>query len=84
VLGWIYFKYQRSIFTYCILESSRWRMRNCGCVIIVCGEAHGASSAWVFYLNMCFSELCFHRQNSVDISIFVLNLIIGIYGIFKQ
>lgn len=25
MLGWIYFKYQRSIFTYCISESSRWK-----------------------------------------------------------
>lgn len=30
VVGRIYFKYQRSIFTYCILESSRAEMRSCG------------------------------------------------------
>lgn len=31
-----------------------------------------------------FSELCFHRQNSEDFSIFVLNLTIGLRGIFKR
>lgn len=29
-LGCIYFPYQRSIFTYCILESSRWSLHSCG------------------------------------------------------
>lgn len=54
VLGWIYFKYQRSIFTYCILESSWWKRHNCGCLSCGMGVGvHGASSAWVFYLNMC-------------------------------
>lgn len=54
VLGWIYFKYQRSIFTYCILESSWWKRHNCGCLSCGVGVGvHGASSAWVFYLNMC-------------------------------
>lgn len=31
-----------------------------------------------------FSELCFHRQNSEDFSIFVSNLIIGLCRIFKR
>lgn len=55
------------------------------------GEQHvGGWAPWRlfprgFSLWTCaFSELCFHRQNSVDIYIFVLNLVIGIYGIFKH
>ena len=51
MLGWIYFKYQRSIFTYCILESSRWK-----CVTV--GVSHAGRGTWRlfcvgFYLNMC-------------------------------
>lgn len=83
VLGWIYFKYQRSIFTYCILESSRWKIPNCGWWLR--REGYVAPLPNGFSIWTCaFSELCFHRQNSVEIYIFVLNLIIGIYGIFKQ
>lgn len=83
VLGWIYFKYQRSIFTYCILESSWWKIHNCGWLSR--REGYVVPLPPVFSIWTCaFSELCFHRQNSVDISIFVLNLIIGLCGIFKQ
>lgn len=83
VLGWIYFKYQRSIFTYCILESSWWKIHNCGWLSR--REGYVVPLPPVFSIWTCaFSELCFHRQNSVDISIFILNLIIGLCGIFKQ
>ena len=83
VLGWIYFKYQRSIFTYCILESSWWKIHNCGWLSR--REGYVVPLPPVFSIWTCaFSELCFHRQNSVDISIFVLNLVIGLCGIFKQ
>lgn len=52
VLGWIYFKYQRSIFTYCILGSSWWKIHNCGW--LSCREGYVAPlPAWGFYLNMC-------------------------------
>lgn len=82
VLGWVYFKYQRSIFTYCILESSWWKACNCGWLSH--REGNMAPLLPGFSIWTCaFSELCFHRQNSVDIYIFVLNLLIGICGIFK-
>lgn len=77
VLGWIYFKYQRSIFTYCILESSRWKICTCGWLSR--REGYAVPLLPGFSIWTCaFSKLCFHRQDSVDISIFVLNLIIGI------
>lgn len=45
LLGWIYFKYQRSIFTYCISESSRWKsMAGRGTRCLFCVG---------FSLNMC-------------------------------
>lgn len=53
-------------------------------VFLTQGGAHGASSAWVSIWTCAFSELCFHGQNSVDVSIFILNLRIGIYRLFKQ
>lgn len=53
-------------------------------VFLMQGGALGASSAWVSIWTCAFSELCFHGQHSVDISIFILNLRIGIYRIFKQ
>ena len=51
VLGWIYFKYQRSIFTYCILESSWWKVHNCGWLSH--REGYVVPLLPVFYLNMC-------------------------------
>ena len=56
---------------------------------IIVDDYHIGRGMWylfcLFSIWTCaFSELCFHRQNSVDISIFVLNLIIGLCGIFKQ
>lgn len=59
------------------------KLRNCGC--LSWREGYPVPPLPGFSIWTCaFSELCFHRQNSVDISIFVLNLIIGTGGIFKQ
>lgn len=52
-LGCIYFLYQRSIFTYCILESSRWSLHSCGGPRRGKGGEEARSPAWVFYLNTC-------------------------------
>lgn len=60
VLGWIYFKYQRSIFTYCILESSWWKIHNSGW--LSCREGYVVPLLPGFSIWTCaFSELCFHR-----------------------
>lgn len=51
MLGWIYFKYQRSIFTYCISESSRWKSMAVG--VSHAGRGTRCLFCVGFYLNMC-------------------------------